>query len=88
MVSVATCGPIHQANQRWEDFTHATDEVVIVLVGEKELRQKENCIVRSRPQQPLALWTIEFLDRFIPAATVLELNIEVIGVEPKRRYRG
>ena len=40
------------------------------------------------PQQPLALWTIEFLDSFIPAATVLELNIQVFGVEPEHRYRG
>ena len=42
----------------------------------------------GRPQQPLALWTIEFLDSFIPAATVLKLNIQVFGVEPKHRYRG
>ena len=26
--------------QRWEDFTHATDEVVIVLEGEMECRRR------------------------------------------------
>ena len=42
----------------------------------------------GRPQQPLSVWKIEFLDSFIPAATVLKLNIQVFGVESKHRYRG
>ena len=42
----------------------------------------------GRPQQPLSLWTIDFLDSFIPAATVLKLNFQVFGVEPKHRYYG
>ena len=29
--------------QRWEDFTHATDEVVIVLEGEMEFEVKARC---------------------------------------------
>lgn len=45
--------------QRWEDFTHATDEVVIVLEGQMEF-EVENEI--SHPQAGTEL--------FIPAGTV------------------
>ena len=45
--------------QRWEDFTHATDEVVIVLEGEMEFEVEEEV---HHPQRDEEL--------FIPAGVV------------------
>ena len=40
--------------QRWEDFTHATDEVVIVLEGEMEF-EVEGQVHRPQPGEELLI---------------------------------
>ena len=45
--------------QRWENFTHATDEIVIVLEGEMEF-EVEGTVIHPPPGQEL----------FIPAGAV------------------
>ena len=45
---------VHPPGQRWEDFTHATDELVIVLEGEMEFEIKGQ-VRHRRPGEELLI---------------------------------
>ena len=45
---------IDPPGQRWEDFTHATDELVIVLEGEMEF-EIEGQVRHTRPGEELLI---------------------------------
>jgi quercetin dioxygenase-like cupin family protein len=45
---------IDAPGQRWEDFTHATDEVVIVLEGEMEF-EVEGQVLHPQPGEELLI---------------------------------